>query len=179
MPTIITHAAVPLAAALALGSGRLPWAAALAGVAAAVAPDVDAIAFKLGIAYGSMAGHRGLTHTLLFALLLGLAGYALAPRWRMARWAGYCWIALCALSHPLLDMMTNGGVGIPLLWPFDTAHHFFAWRPIEVSPLSLKRFLSARGLSVMQSEILYVWLPLLAAALLLFAARGLRRQRHF
>jgi len=171
MPTILTHVAVPVAATVALGWRRIPRGALLAGMVAAVAPDADGIAFKLGMAYGGLAGHRGFTHTLLFALLLGLAGYALAPRWHMRRWAGYAWIALCTLSHPLLDMMTNAGAGIVLLWPLDSAHHFFAWRPIEASPISPRRFLSWRGVQVLRNEAALVWAPLMATALLVWAAR--------
>jgi inner membrane protein len=171
MPTILTHLAVPVSATLALGARRLPKGALLAGMLAAIVPDFDGIAFKLGIAYGDMLGHRGFTHTLLFALLFGVLGYALAPRWNMSRGAGYAWIALCTLSHPLLDMLTDGGMGIPLLWPLDPTHYFFPWRPIEVSPISVSRFLSARGAAVLRSELLFVWLPLLTTALLVWAAR--------
>jgi inner membrane protein len=181
MPTVLTHVAVPLAATLGLGTRRLPWSALLAGMLAAVIPDLDGIAFKLGIAYGGMTGHRGFTHTLLFALVLGLAGYGLAPRWGMPRWAGYAWIALCTLSHPLLDMMTSGGIGIALWWPLDSARHFFAWRPIAVSPVSLQGLWSPRGVQVLRSEALIVWLPLMTAALLVWAVRylaGRQRQRH-
>jgi inner membrane protein len=171
MPTILTHLAVPISATIALGTRRLPGGALLAGMLAAIAPDFDGIAFKLGIAYGDMLGHRGFTHTLLFALLFGLLGWTLAPRWYMRRWTGYAWIALCALSHPLLDMLTNGGMGIPLLWPLDPAHYFFPWQPIAVSPISLTRLLSERGAEVLRSEALFVWLPLLTVALLIWAAR--------
>jgi inner membrane protein len=167
----MTHLAVPIAATVALGWRRIPPSALLAGMAAAVAPDFDGVAFKLGIASGSIMGHRGFTHTLLFALLLGLAGYALARRWHMPRWAGYAGIGLCTLSHPLLDMMTNGGAGIALFWPLDTTHHFFSWRPIQVSPISIKRLLSPRGVAVLHSELLIVWTPLMAAAMLAWASR--------
>jgi inner membrane protein len=178
MPSILTHPAVPIAAAVALGTRRLPWGAVLAGIVASIAPDCDGIAFKLGIASGSMIGHRGFTHTLLFALLFGLLGYALAPRWGMRRWVGYVWIALCTLSHPLLDMMTNGGVGIPLLWPLDSTHYFFPWRPIAVSPVSLKRFLSPRGVHVLRNEVQIVWAPLMTVAILVWAARhGLAKRQ--
>jgi inner membrane protein len=178
MPTLLTHIAVPVSAAVALGGRRIARGALLAGMAAAVAPDIDGITFKLGMAYGGMTGHRGFTHTLLFALLLGLAGYVLAPRWGMRRWAGYAWIALCALSHPLLDMLTNAGAGIALLWPLDLAHRFFGWRPIAASPISPRRLLSPHGLAVLRSEAWSVWLPLLAAALLVRAARhGLGKRR--
>jgi inner membrane protein len=171
MPTIFTHIAVPIAVTVALGTRRLPWGATLAGMVAAVVPDIDGIAFKLGIAYGGMTGHRGFTHTLLFALLIGVAGYALAPRWGMRRWVGYAWIALCTLSHPLLDMLTNGGVGIPLLWPLDSTHYLFPWRPIMASPISLRRLLSSRGVQVLRGEVLVVWLPLMTVALLVWSVR--------
>ncbi|MDR2851881.1 MAG: metal-dependent hydrolase [Burkholderiaceae bacterium] len=174
MPTIFTHLAVPVAATVALGSRRIPPGALAAGVLASIAPDFDGIAFHLGIAYGGMTGHRGFTHTVLFALLFGLLGGWLAPRWRMRRVAGYAWIMLCTLSHPLLDMMTNGGAGIALFWPLDSVHHFLAWRPIEVSPLSLKRLLSLRGVQVARSELRNVWAPLMAAGLLVWAARHRR-----
>lgn len=178
MPTVLTHLAVPIAATVTLGSRRIPPAALAAGLLAAVAPDLDGIVFYLGIAHGGMMGHRGVTHTLLFALLLGLLGAWHAPRWGMKRAAGYAWITLCTLSHPLLDMMTNGGGGIALLWPLEPARQFLAWRPIEVSPISLQRLLSPRGGVVLRSELLYVWLPLMAAALLPWLARrGLARRK--
>jgi inner membrane protein len=171
MPTVLTHLAVPIAATVTLGSRRIPPAALAAGLLAAVAPDLDGIVFYLGIAHGGMMGHRGVTHTLLFALLLGLLGAWRAPRWGMKRAAGYAWITLCTLSHSLLDMMTNGGGGIALLWPLDSARGFFAWRPIAVSPISLQRLLSPRGVAVLRNELLFVWLPLMAAALLVWFAR--------
>jgi len=178
MPTILTHLAVPIAGAVALGSRRISRGALLIGLLAAAAPDFDGIPFYFGLHFGGLAWHRGVTHTLLFALLLGLIGYWCAPSWNISRAAGYAWIALCTLSHPLLDMMTNGGAGIALFWPLSDTRHFFAWRPIAVSPISLQRLLSPRGVSVLRSELLFVWLPLMTAALLAWAARhGLSRQR--
>jgi len=48
---------------------------------------------------------------------------------------------------------------------------FFPWQVIEVSPLSLSRVFSARGLAVIQSELLWIWLPALLSGLALFALR--------
>jgi len=50
MPTIVTHAAVPLCLGLGLGSRIIPPRLLLAGVAIAMLPDVDVLAFKLGVA---------------------------------------------------------------------------------------------------------------------------------
>ena len=98
MPTVFTHVAVPVCAAIALGTRRVPVSALLAGMLASIVPDFDGLAFKLGIAYGGMAGHRGFTHTLVFALVLGLAGWWLAPRWGMRRAVGWAWICLLYTS---------------------------------------------------------------------------------
>ena len=50
MPTIVTHAAVPLCLGLGLGSRIIPPRLLLAGVAIAMLPDADVLAFKLGVA---------------------------------------------------------------------------------------------------------------------------------
>ena len=34
-------------------------------------PDLDVIGFSFGIQYADMLGHRGLTHSIFFAILLG------------------------------------------------------------------------------------------------------------
>src|SRR5713226_760716 len=36
-------------------------------------PDVDVIGFAFGIRYGDLWGHRGMTHSLLFAAVIGFA----------------------------------------------------------------------------------------------------------
>lgn len=171
MPTIFSHVAVPVCLALALGSRRVPPPMLLAGMLAAVVPDFDGVAFKLGLAYGGIWGHRGFTHTLGFALFTACLGWALAPRWKVPRWAGFAWVGLCAWSHPLLDMLTNGGVAIPLFWPFSGERFFSPWRPIEVSPVALSRFLTQRGADVLLNELRTVWWPLLTLGLAGFALR--------
>jgi len=39
-------------------------------VLCSVIPDLDAIGFRFGIHYGDFWGHRGFTHSLIFAALL-------------------------------------------------------------------------------------------------------------
>ncbi|WP_290438153.1 metal-dependent hydrolase [Aeromonas caviae] len=70
MPTIVTHAAMPLCLGLGLGSRIIPPRLLLVGVAIAMLPDADVLAFKLGVAYGHVFGHRGFTHSLLSHSLL-------------------------------------------------------------------------------------------------------------
>ncbi|EJV2599065.1 metal-dependent hydrolase, partial [Shigella flexneri] len=53
MPTVITHAAVPLCIGLGLGSKGLLFA----GIILAMLPDADVLSFKFGVAYGNVFGH--------------------------------------------------------------------------------------------------------------------------
>jgi len=171
MPTVLTHAAVPVALAAGLGSRIVPPRLLLAGVVASVLPDLDVVAFHLGIAYAAPLGHRGISHSLAFAALLAVIAALLARSLRSTRLAAAVFAGACAASHGLLDMCTNGGLGVALWWPFSEQRVFSAWRVIEVSPLSPQRILGARGLAVMQSELLWVWLPALASGLLVHTLR--------
>jgi len=172
MPTILTHAAVPLAIAIGLGRSRIPRRLMWTGVAAAAIPDADVICFAFGLQYGDAWGHRGATHSLAFALLLALVAVAFADRLRSGRWATFVFVALAAASHGLLDMLTDGGLGIALFWPLTEERYFFPARVIEVSPIGLRPFLTARGIDVLASELLWVWLPCTAAALFMRVARA-------
>ncbi len=67
------------------------------------------------------------------------------------------------VSHPLLDTLTDGGLGCALLWPFSNERFFAPWTPLPVAPIG-RAFLSAEGVRVAVTEL--VWLaPLLAYAL--------------
>ena len=163
MPTVFTHALIPLAAGVALGRRRLPLRLVAAGMVAAVLPDADVIAFDLGIEYAHAFGHRGASHSLPFALACGMLA-ACSARWLKASAAtAFAFIALSAVSHPLLDMLTDGGLGVALFWPWSDARHFAPWRVIDVSPFA-NRFFSARGVEVLLSELRWVWWPVLSLA---------------
>lgn len=156
MPTIITHAVVPIALAVAAGPKRIPASVAVAGAALAMVPDADVIGFGFGIEYADTWGHRGATHALAFALLLTAA---LAAVWRQARAPlAFAFLLLATASHGLLDSVTDGGLGIALLWPVDNTRYFAPLTPIRVSPIGAD-FFSARGLETLWSEFAWVWLP--------------------
>jgi inner membrane protein len=157
MPTVLSHALVAFTGARLL---RLDPKLTGAAVACAVLPDLDVLTPALGVPWSSFLAHRGFTHTLGFALLLGIAIALLAFRRRSPRRldALAFLLALVTFSHPLLDMLTNGGRAIPLLWPFDDARHFFPWRPIEVSPF-IAGFFNRRGVEVLLNELAWIGVP--------------------
>jgi inner membrane protein len=146
-------------------------------------PDVDALGFAFGVRYGSIFGHRGITHSIAFALMVGVLVGVFAFRGvqtGLTTGALIIYFTLVTLSHPLLDAMTDGGLGVAFFAPFSAERYFLPWRPIEVSPIGM-RFFSERGLEVLESEVIWVWLPalvlLLASWLYRQAQKGLTGQR--
>lgn len=155
------HLAVGMAAGRQLAPGRPARAIALSMLglcALSMLPDADVAAFTLGIPYSHPYGHRGASHSLLFAVVAGTLAALLVRRPRLAPLL----VAVVA-SHPLLDALTDGGLGVALLWPFTDRRYFFPFQPIPVAPIG-PRFLSERGLAVAATEILY-FLPAFAYAL--------------
>lgn len=163
MPTVFTHAAVPLALWCASERGRISARLLGAGIAAAVLPDADVLAFALHIPYADAFGHRGASHSLLFAALLAVLATLLARPLRAGRMQAAAFVFVCALSHPLLDALTSGGLGVALWWPWSEQRLFAPWRPIRVSPFA-NGFFSERGVQTVLSELRWVWLPLAVAA---------------
>lgn len=168
----MSHAAVPIAGALLLGRSRLPVGVIVTGIAFAMLPDADVIGFGLGIDYADSWGHRGASHSLLFAVIAALFAIALIRPQRYVIAGLFLFVAMA--SHGLLDALTNGGLGPALLWPWDQTRYFAPWTPIAVSPIGVADFLSARGLQVLYSELLWIWVPL---AILVALVLGFRRRR--
>jgi inner membrane protein len=162
MPSVFGHAL----AAAALGAGFRANGAVIATAAlCAVAPDLDVIAFRFGVPYDAVLGHRGFSHSLAFAAGLGAAA-TLALRALLRRGARppfartFALLALATASHGLLDAMTDGGLGVAFFSPFDPTRHFLPLRPIAVSPLGLAGFFSERGLAVLASEFAWIGVPI-------------------
>jgi inner membrane protein len=124
-------------------------------------PDLDVLAFKLGIPYASPWGHRGFTHSIVFALITGVICSLFSSKLGASKKRVFWWSFSSILSHSLFDALTNGGLGVAFFWPLDSSRYFLPWRPVEVSPIGIAGFLSWRGVAVVASEILWIWLPCL------------------
>jgi inner membrane protein len=174
--SVFSHAV----AGVALGTGfwrpGTPARYWIAGAVLAAVPDLDSIGFRFGIAYGDLLGHRGLTHSLLFAAVIAAVAVAIlfpsgaTPVPRSQLWL---YLVLATASHGVLDALTNGGLGVAFFAPFESSRYFFPFTPIEVSPMSVRAFFSERGLRVMASELVWVWLPSLVFAVLVIWLRRL------
>ena len=174
MPTILTHPAIPLAIGIGLGSGTVSPRLLVAGVIASIIPDLDVLSFRFDIAYGSAFGHRGFSHSIAFAFVVGLLGMLACHALRAKRFVAFLFLFVAAASHGVLDSFTNGGHGIAFLWPWSNERFFAPFTPIEVSPIGVSRFLTSRGATVLASELLWVWLPCTVVGALLVATRTRR-----
>jgi inner membrane protein len=70
MPSLLSHPAVPLALAAALPREIISPGLIVLGMVCSTVPDLDVVGFRFGISYGHVLGHRGLSHSALFAALL-------------------------------------------------------------------------------------------------------------
>lgn len=152
----MSHAVVPLAAALVLGPQRISRPVMFTGMALAMLPDLDVVSFLLGIDYADQFGHRGASHSLFAATLIaGVITAVIRPsRWRLV----FAFLFASMASHGLLDTLTDGGLGAALFWPLSDARIFAPVTPIAVSPIA-HHFFSWQGLWVLVSEFLWIWLP--------------------
>ena len=172
MASVFTHPAPALALAMAFGPKVISPRLAVAAVVISLLPDLDVIGFKFGVRYAEMLGHRGLSHSLLFALGVSLFGALAAPLLKSGARTVILFFFTVLLSHIVLDAMTTGGLGVAFFWPLSETRYFLPWRPIAVSPFSVDAFFSERGLAVILSELQWVWAP---CAFLAFFGYAVRR----
>ena len=161
MASAFTHIAAPLTLRWIQGPEKIGVRLLGLGMFLSVAPDLDVIAFKFGIPYASPWGHRGFTHSIVFSILFSCLLLPLKNYFQTSGWRLFFFSFISLLSHALLDMLTNGGLGVALLWPFSSERFFFPWRGIQVSPIGVKNFFTLRGLKGLGSEFVFVWLPCL------------------
>ena len=175
MASAFSHAIVALAMGKAFQNKELSWRELLVGALCSVVPDLDVIGFHFGIQYSDVWGHRGLTHSVVFAVLL--AGILVTLWYRskpaVAMTGLFLYFFLCTASHGVLDAMTNGGLGVAFFSPFDTTRYFFPVRPVLVSPIGVSEFFSTYGVRILASEAIWIWLPSCAALVVLRAVQRL------
>jgi inner membrane protein len=159
----MAHAAAGLGIAAAVAprsASRSYWVA--AALCAAI-PDLDWI----GIPFGNrdieriFGGHRGFTHSISFAVLLGAAVALFA--FRDARWNGQrlrLWTAftLATITHGVLDALTTQQRPMVAFFsPFSSERYTFPWHPIHPG---------GGILNTLGNELLWIEIPALVVVVL-------------
>lgn len=179
MATIISHTVVALTAGKVIPSKIINTRVLIAGMILSMLPDADVITFGLGIPYESPLGHRGITHSILFALAISFMITLLFHRKQQYDTKAFATVNLflfiSTFSHGILDAMTTGGLGVGFFIPFTDQRFFLPYRPVLVSPIGFENFFSSWGMAVIKSEIKYIWIP---CAILIVACRLLIKRTH-
>ena len=101
----------------------------LLGAFLAISPDFDYALNWLRIDWGGW--HHGFTHSIPFALVVGLVMIAIFRDWRVR---SYLVFTGAYVSHTLLDLMFTESRGVALWWPFTNYRYKLRLTgPIEYS----------------------------------------------
>jgi inner membrane protein len=115
----------------------------LVGAFLANAADLD---FFLVFALHSRGWHRGFSHSIMFALVVGLIVTLSSGKRHIREAAAY---GLAFASHGVLDYLTTKeGGGVQLLWPFTSDRLVFGWVGLSELPSRLPAVVIAKSLAV-------------------------------
>lgn len=123
MPLPIAHGLIgaSLVALIHPSADTKNWKPLLCGFLIANSPDFD---FAFSFLFGWKNFHRGVTHSLFFALLVGALIFVFLRRenWRIP--LAY---TMAFLSHTLLDFIAARDGAVHLLTPFDLGKYALGW----------------------------------------------------
>jgi inner membrane protein len=126
----------------------------------AVAPDLDLIGWPLGMSPFALLGHRGLSHSIAFAVVLGaIAAMALLPDvTRRERAAAAAALILATGTHSVLDALTTYAPTGPAFWaPFSNHRYRFPWMPLTGAG-GFKTDFGQEALYVCLPALVLIWL---------------------
>jgi len=180
MATILSHGIVGFTSSRLLVRRQMPKCFWYLTFFAPMLPDLDAIGLRLGLPYADCWGHRGATHSIIFAMMLGivLTGILYLRKsiiTRVTALIAAFALFLAIIEHALVDAMTSGGLGVAYFWPFSCERYFFHFRPIRVSPLTASKFLQKLQ-PIAVSEMLWLVLPCLVLLVIDWRVRSLHRK---
>jgi inner membrane protein len=160
VPSIFSHAMAAAAIGAVMAPKPLIRSFLAWGALVAVLPDVDIIGPD-GI--DALGGHRGFTHSLTFAALVGvLAGWIVRSDERAVHYKRIgLFIGLATATHGALDALTGVSRGVQFLSPFSMQRY-------RLSPSLIRSGLS---------ELVWLFIPLLVLTATALYARGLRLPR--
>jgi inner membrane protein len=127
----------------------------LVAAGCAALPDIDYLGWPVA--------HRGITHSIAFALIGALAATIIFFRssdWRQSRARIALILALAFLSHGLLDGLSTYSYGIAYLAPFSTQRFRLWWTPLGDPEGRLVGQLVQEALVVLLPAIVLSWLGL-------------------
>jgi inner membrane protein len=174
MASIISHAVFGVGIGLSFmprdADRRYVWL----GGATAVLPDLDTLGGLFGRSGTDLFAHRGLSHSIAFAVVIGALLSVAVSRMRPSRTSPrrlFCCISLAMMSHGLIDTTTTYGRGVALLAPFSTERFVSPFRPLGTPALRGQHTRTERVTALVLNELVWVWAPAITLALAVRATR--------
>ena len=171
MPSVMTHSLVGAVVSKLVTTRSVPKRFWVLSIVLPSFPDIDVIGMAFGVAGEDLFGHRGITHSLFFAVVVGVSVVAIFFRKsnltaRMTFLLALYFVFLTA-SHGVLDAFNDSRLGVAFFAPFENTRYFFPYNPIDPSSVLLFEE-SSFGVGLMvekfyvllRSEILWIWIPL-------------------
>lgn len=162
MPSAFSHAVASIALGRVYTTRKLPLSFWILASVCAVVPDVDVLANRFGFDHTTMLGHRGITHSLFFAMafsgLIVMLFFRKPNDGILGRASLFVFFFAATASHSVLDAMVDGTLGVAFFAPFSPSRFFLPWRPIVSSPIGLA-FFSSAGAATIMNEFVWVWIP--------------------
>lgn len=86
-----------------------------------------------------------------------MAVVPLARALKARPFVAFSFLSVSILSHGMLDAFTrNATNGVALFWPFSAERILFSFRPIEASPISVRRC-TRQAWRTREDRIVHVW----------------------
>lgn len=183
MPSVVTHSVVGAVVSRMIPARSVPKRFWVLSVLLPSLPDIDVIGLAFGVAGEDLFGHRGITHSLSFAVIVGVLVVALF--FRKSKLTGKsaffltAYFVLLTASHGFLDAFNDSRLGVAFWAPFENTRYFFPFNPIVPSSVLLPdgaplgfTLIIEKIYILMRSEVLWIWVPLF---LLFFGNRVLSR----
>jgi len=121
MASVFGHAIVGYTITKAASIKNYKWLLLLA-ILSSVLPDLDVLTFNFGIPYSHPFGHRGFTHSIVFAIIWAVLLMFFFGKQNRVLW--FVVIFFSTVFHGILDAMTTGGKGIGFFIPFNNERFF-------------------------------------------------------
>lgn len=159
MPSFLGHAVAGVALGAAFADENTPRRAVALGTFCALAPDLDGFTLFLSLHPGNFLAHRGVSHSLLAAVLLAAVVLLLGFRREQRSLRVGVYLLLASISHGLLDACTSGRIGVAFFYPFSASRWGCYWQPFLDAPLPFWPGLRLPFLGALLGEALWIGLP--------------------
>jgi len=133
MPTPLAHAFLVWPLVEAASRGRAKPSFVIFAALSAVLPDIDLLAYVFNVNESEFFGHRGFTHSVVFAFLAAAAIAFFYARKKSGWLKAFLVFLAASLSHSFFDALSDTAVGVAFFLPFFEVRLLFSWRPIAGS----------------------------------------------